>query len=51
MSFHMTKEEIVRAKSLLDAEDAALFAQVHLGGGHWLTPEGCMEYFPQRLRQ
>lgn len=51
MSFQMTKEEIVRATSLLDAEDAVLFAQSNLGGGHWLTPEGYMEYFPQRLRQ
>lgn len=39
MSFQMTKEEIVRATSLLDAEDAVLFAQSNLGGGHWLTPE------------
>lgn len=48
MSFHMTKEEIVRAKSLLDAEDAALFAQVQSGRWALVNARGLYGVFPSK---
>ena len=48
MSFQMTKEEIVRATSLLDAEDAVLFAQVQSGRWALVSARGLYGVFPSK---
>ena len=48
MSFHMTKEEIIRATSLLDAEDAVLFAQVQSGRWALVSARGLYGVFPTK---